>query len=81
MVLLNLFEGKEWRHRCRKWTCGHSGGGREWDEWRKEFQHIYIYILLSIRWIAGEKLLYSTRSPVWPSVMAWRDEMRRGEGG
>ena len=43
--------------------------------------YIYIYILLSIRWIAGEKLLYSTRSPVWPSVMAWRDEMRRGEGG
>ena len=41
MVPMNLFSGKEWRRRCRKWTCGHSGGGREWDEWRKEFQHIY----------------------------------------
>ena len=40
-----------------------------------------IYTLLSVRWIAGKKLLYSTRSPVWPSLMAWRDEMRRGEGG
>ena len=29
MVLINLFSGKEWRHRWREWTCGHSGGGRE----------------------------------------------------
>ena len=27
--LVNLFSGKEWRHRCREWTCGRSGGGRE----------------------------------------------------
>ena len=32
MVSMNLFVGKEWRHRCRKWTCG---GRREWDKWRK----------------------------------------------
>ena len=25
----------EWRCRCRKWTCGHSGGEREWNEGRK----------------------------------------------
>ena len=35
MVLLNLFAGKEWRHRHRERTCGHSGGKRGWDEWRK----------------------------------------------
>ena len=27
MVLMNLFAGKEWRHRRREWTCGHNGGG------------------------------------------------------
>ena len=32
----NLFAGKEWRHRCREWTCRHSWGGRECDEWRKK---------------------------------------------
>ena len=35
MVLMNLFAGKEWRFRCRQWTCGHSVGRREWEEWRK----------------------------------------------
>ena len=23
MVLLNLYAGKEWRHRCGEWRCGH----------------------------------------------------------
>ena len=27
MLPMNLFPGKEWRCRCREWTCGHSGGG------------------------------------------------------
>ena len=35
MVLINLFVGMEWRHRYGEWTCGHSGGKKEWDEWRK----------------------------------------------
>ena len=30
---------------------------------------INIYILSGVRWIAGEKLLCSTGSPVWPSEM------------
>ena len=25
VVLMNLCAGKEWRRRCREWTCGHSG--------------------------------------------------------
>ena len=35
MVLMNLFIGKEWRHRCGEWTCVHSGRRREWDKVRK----------------------------------------------
>ena len=43
---------------------------------------IYIYTLSSVRWIAGEKVQYSTGSPVWCSVMIWRDGMGEGrEGG
>ena len=40
MVVMNLLEGKEQRHRRRMYTVGggesgHSGGRREWDERRK----------------------------------------------
>ena len=35
IILMSLFAGKEWRGRCRKQTCEHSRGGREWDEWRE----------------------------------------------
>ena len=28
IVLINLFAGKEWRHRHRELICGHSGGER-----------------------------------------------------
>ena len=36
--------------------------------------------LLGVRWTAGEKLPCSTGSPVWCSVMGWRDRMGAGEG-
>ena len=32
MVPMNLFAGKEQRHRYRGKTCGHNGGRRGWDE-------------------------------------------------
>ena len=32
MVLMNLFAGQQWRRRCREQICGHSLGGRGWDE-------------------------------------------------
>ena len=41
MALMNLFAGKECRHRRREETRGHSGGRKEWGEWRKQHQHIY----------------------------------------
>ena len=28
IVLMNLFVGKEWRHRCREWTFGHRDAER-----------------------------------------------------
>ena len=37
---------------------------------------INMHTLLGVRRIAGEKLMCSIRSPVWCSVMAWRDGMR-----
>ena len=41
MVLINLFAGKQWRHKCSEWICGHSRGRKEWDKWRMQHQHIY----------------------------------------
>ena len=35
MVLMNLFAGKQWRHRHREQICGHSSGRRGWDELRE----------------------------------------------
>ena len=42
MVLINLFAGQQWIH--RKQTCGHSGGRRGWDEWRKKHRDIWTII-------------------------------------
>ena len=38
----------------------------------------YTHYLLGVRWIAGEKLLCSTGSPGWCSVMTWGEEGREG---
>ena len=52
--------------------------------------HVFSFLLVSFyvtsiyihyqvyTWMAGEKLVCSTRNPVWCSVMTWRDGM--GEG-
>ena len=42
---------------------------------------INIYSLSGIRWKAEEKMLCSTGSPVWCSLITWRDGMEGGEGG
>ena len=44
MVLVNLSAGQQWRCRHRKQTCGHSGGGREWDELREQHGDICIIV-------------------------------------
>ena len=35
VVLMDLFSGKEWRHRCGEWTWATSRRGKEWDKQRK----------------------------------------------
>ena len=42
---------------------------------------VNIHILSGVRWIAGEKLLGSTGSPLWCSVMTWKAGLGGGEGG
>ena len=66
MVLMNLFEWKEWRCRCREWIYGHIWGG---ESGTNREGSINIYTLSCLKWIAGEKLLYNTGSPVWCSLM------------
>ena len=66
MELMNLFAEKEWGLQYREWTCGHSGGKKEWMNGESI---IDIYTLSHIKVIAGEKLLYNTGTPAWRSVM------------
>ena len=73
MVLRNLSAGKEGRRRCREWTCGPSGGGESGTNGESS---ISIYSLSGARWVAGEELLCSTRSPGWHP-----DDLERGDGG
>ena len=57
-ALMNLFAGKEWRHRSREWTCGH-GEGKGGMNWESSADR---YTLSN-----SEKLLHSAESPVWRS--------------
>ena len=77
MVLMNLFAGKEWSHRCRECTSGHSGRRRELTNGESR---INIYTLPGIKQRAGEKLLCNTGSPAWHFVMTYRGRIGRGEG-
>ena len=40
-----------------------------------------MYTPSGVRWMAAEKLQYSTGSPVWHSVMTWREGMGGRRGG
>ena len=44
-------------------------------------ESISVYPLSGVGWIAGEKVLCPTGSPVLRSVMTWRDGMWGGEVG
>ena len=62
MELMSLFAGKEWRHRGGEYMVeGESGTDGE--------SSINIYTLSCVQQMAGEKLLYSTGSPAWHSVV------------
>ena len=74
---MNLFSGKDWRHRYREWTYGHSGGEREWEE----LTVLTVYTLSDAGGIAGEKFLCSTGNPFWCSLMTEREGEGREGGG
>ena len=61
MVLMNLFAGKEYRHKCRERTCEPSGGEGNGTNGESS---IGIHTLSCVEWIADEKLLFNTESPV-----------------
>ena len=37
-IMMNMFAGKEWRHRWKEWTCGHNRGRKEWGQMEKAAQ-------------------------------------------
>lgn len=75
---MKLFSGKEWRRRCENGLVNTVGEGESGINGGRSFNR---YTLLSVRWIASEKLVLAQGAQSGHSVMAWRDEMRRGEGG
>ena len=65
-TVMNLFARQEYRHRCRKQTCGHRVGRKEEDELRVALMQ---HILTTMCKIAMRKLLDSTGSSASCSVM------------
>ena len=78
LVLMNLSAGKECRHRCGEWPCGHSGAG---EGAANGESCIGTCPLSGVRWRAGEKVLWSAGSLILHSLMTWRARMGRREGG
>ena len=66
MVLMNLFSGKEWRHRCRD---GLVDTAREGESGTHGESSIDTYTLSCVRQTAADKLVYDTESPARRSVM------------
>ena len=62
MLLLNLSEGKEWRRRCREWTCEHSGEGESGTNGESG---ININTLSGVSGPAAETLWSSAGEAVW----------------
>ena len=44
MVLMNLFAGQEWRHRCREQICGHSKVSWGQNELRFSMKYIHYHV-------------------------------------
>jgi len=74
---MNLFKGKERRHRCREWTLDTVGEGASGANGESS---ISMHTLLGVEWMDGEKLLCGTESPVWLLLMIWRDGIWGEEG-
>lgn len=65
MVLMNLFSGKEGRHRCRDGLVDTAGEGESGTDRRSS---IDIYTLLCVKQTAADKLVYNAESPARRSV-------------
>ena len=63
IVLMNLFAGQEWRHRCGEWTWEQIRGRRRWGEWREQHRHIYAAVCKPD---AREKLLFTEEPSLVP---------------
>ena len=66
MVLMNYFQGRNGDTDVENRLADAVGQG---ESGTNAASSINIYILLCVRQTAGEKLLCSTRSPIWCSVM------------
>ena len=73
IVLMNLCAEKEWRHRNREWTCGHTGEGEGRATWEST---IDIYTLSRVKqlvgscWIAQEA---QSGALWWPREVRWKE--------
>ena len=72
MVLMNYFQGRNGDTDVENRLADAVGQG---ESGTNAASSINIYILLCVRQTAGEKLLCSTRSPIWCSVMTWRGKI------
>ena len=66
---MNLFGGKEYKHRHREWTCGHGGEGEGGTNWEIG---IDICSLPCIKQLASGDLPYSAGSSARCPEMTWR---------
>ena len=67
IVLMNLFAGKEWRHRCREWTCKHGGKGRERVGWMEKVASTYEQLVRSCCITQGAQ----PDALWWPTGVVW----------
>ena len=71
MVLMDLFAGQKYRHRCREQPCG-PGWGEEESGLSWEIG-IDIYSLPCVKQVTSGKLPCSRGSSAWCSVMTSRE--------
>ena len=65
---MNLFARLDWRHRCREWTCRHSGGGAGMN-WEIRFE---IRTLPCVKQVASGEVSHNIGSSALCSMMTER---------
>ena len=65
MIQMNLFSKQIQRHRPREQMYDKRGGGKNWEIGTD----IYILLIVYIKWITNEKLLYSAGKSIQCSVV------------